>query len=890
MQDLPHGTVTFLFTDIEGSTRLWHGHPDTMPDAYARHDAILREVVAAHGGAVFKTIGDAFQIAFATPIEALLATTDAQLALQAERWPLPEQLKVRMALHTGAVDPDSGGDYRSPVLNRLGRLLGAAHGAQVLVSQATMELTRDHLPSGMHLRDLGEQRLKDLFRPERVYQVEASGLLSEFPPLRTLDARPNNLPLQPTPFIGREQVVTEARTVLAQPEVRLLTLTGPGGMGKTRLGLQLAADLLDQFADGVYVVELAALTDPGLVPTAIGTVLGVEDEGGKMLRERLQEFLREKQLLLVLDNFEQIVDAAPVVAKLLAGCRDLKVLVTSRIRLGLRGERDFDVPSLALPDPQRLPSIDQMTQYDAVRLFVERAVEAKSNFEVTNANAPAVAEICVRLDGLPLAIELAAARVRMLPPQAMLARLKSRLPLLTGGARDLPERHQTLRGAIAWSHELLAADEQALFRRLAVFAGGCTLDAVAAVAAGDELDFDIFDGLERLVDHSLLRQTEDATGEPRFGMLETIREYGLEQLENTAEADEAHQRHAGFFQEMVEAAEPSFAGGPEHGAWLDRLETEHDNLRAALRWTLEHEPETALRIAGGLGQFWQMRGYLSEGRAWVDAALAKSGEVQSAFRASVLLAAGHIALWQADSAVAMARLEEALVLARVLGETEYVVRALNGLGAIANRDGDTARAAALFEECLPLAREIDSPFFVGAASCNLGIVAAQQGDLDRATRLLEEALALAHAEGDQYGESLNLINLGQVALARYEWKEASELLREGTAKAVAMDSDEGLIADGVASMGVAAGLAGQPAVAARLFGAAEAMVEAIGSYLDPVLPTQFEQTISVAKEALGDAAYAAARETGQVLSREEAVAEALGVCVGDMLPAGRNAE
>ena len=624
MEHYPRGTVAFLFTDLEGSTRLWEAHAEAMRAAYARHDAVLRTAVAAYGGVVYKVIGDALQAAFPSAAEAVGAALDAQRGLRAEPWAalgLPGPLRVRMALHAGAVDPDAHGDYRSPVLNRLGRLLSAGHGGQVLLSLAAAELSRDALPAGASLRDLGERRLKDLYRTEQIYQLLHPALPEGFPPLVTLDRRPHNLPLQPTPLVGRERELTELRSLLARPEVRLLTLSGPGGTGKTRLGLQLAADLIDAYDHGAYFVPLGAITDSALVASAIAGALGVRAEGRRRPRRRSPSTWRDKQLLLVLDNFEQVLDAAPVVAELLAAASRVAVIVTSRAPLQLRGEQEFPVPPLALPDPTRLPVLAALTQYEAVRLFVQRAVEAKPDFAVTNANAPAVAQICVRLDGLPLAIELAAARVKLLPPEALLARLDDRLRLLTGGARDLPERQRTLRGAIAWSYDLLSLEQQLLFSRLAVFAGGWTIAAAEAVADPDGV-LDIVDGLSALVDQSLIRQ-EEAEGEPRFVMLETIREFAVEHLAQSGEGEPVRRRHADWLHAFIEAYPEHTASQEEQRRWYDRIEAELDNLRAALGWAVERDDAaTAVRLADGVADFWEIRGLIGEGNRWYERVLA----------------------------------------------------------------------------------------------------------------------------------------------------------------------------------------------------------------------------------------------------------------------------
>ena len=676
----PTGTVTFLFTDIEGSTRLWEKSPEAMSAALVRHDEILASAIETRDGFVFKRVGDAFCAAFPTAADALEAALSAQRSLLDEEW--GEEigtLRVRTALHTGAVEERSG-DYFGPPVNRVARLLSAGHGGQTLLSLATQELLGDKLPEGVSLRDLGERRLKDLFRPERVFQVLAPDLPSRFPPLMTLDARLNNLPAQPTPLVGRERELREVAGLLRREAVRLLTLTGAGGRGKTCLGFQAAAELLDEFEDGAFFVPLVTITDPELVASAIAGPLGLIESADQPLAESLEDHLKAKELLLVLDNFEQVVEAAPLVGELLATCPRLKVLATSRTVLRVYGEREYPVPPLALPDPRRPPPVEALAEYEAVRLFIQRAQAAKVGFEVTNENAPAVAEICVRLDGLPLAIELAAARVKLLPPEKMLDRLGSRLKLLGGGARNLPERQRTLRGAIDWSHALLGEEERTLFARMAVFVGGCTLESAEEICdAEGDLGMDVLEGVGSLVDKSLLRQEEDTEGEPRFVMLETIREYASEKLEESGEAGELRRLHAEHFLTLAGEAEPELTG-PEQLAYFRRLETEHGNIRAALSWSLEEggDTELGLRLAGAIHVFWVYRGHLA-------------------------------ALGQGDHARATALFAEALALFRKLGDPLGIAECLEGLAGVAGARGEGERAARLYGAADSLRESIGAP-------------------------------------------------------------------------------------------------------------------------------------------------------------------------------------
>jgi predicted ATPase len=707
-----------------------------------------------------------------------------------------------MALHLGEVDlqrSDGRGHYFGAPLYRCARLMATAHGGQILLSAAVVEAVRDALPDAVSLVDLGEHRLKDLERPERVFQLRHPQLFAEFPPVRSLNSRPRSLPLPLTSFVGREPELAAVTQVLRTH--RLVTLTGPGGTGKTRLALQVAAAVQDEFGDGVFVAALAPLGDPALVLSAIAQTLGVREAAGRPLLESLKDYLREKHLLLLLDTFEQVLAAAPLVSDLLASSRTLSVLVTSREALHLAGEHDFPVPPLRLPEVTHRPTPERLSQYEAVRLFIARALAVKPDFAVTNENAPAVADICHRLDGLPLAIELAAARSRLFPPQALLARLAHRLPLLTGGGRDLPARQQTLRNAIAWSHDLLSAPEQALFRRLAVFAGGCTVEAAEAVclATGD-LALDIVDGLDALVSKSLLRPDQQAAGEePRFGMLETIREYALERLEASGETERIRGLHAAHYLAVAEQAELELHG-PEQVAWVARLAREHDNFRAALARAPDRgEPgapapraergqggpgeagEAALRLAGALWWFWQMHGDFTEGRRWLEGLVHQGRAAPTARWANGLAKAGFLAWAQGDHGVARAHVEESLAVLRELGDRRGIALALFVLGGAVWAQGEYARARSLGEENLALCRALGDTWHTALVLHGLGSMARDQGDFVLARSHLEESLALFRALSDTQGIAWSLYGLGEVATDRGDDALARSLLEEGLA-------------------------------------------------------------------------------------------------------------
>jgi predicted ATPase/class 3 adenylate cyclase len=671
MLELPTGTVTFLFTDVEGSTRLWEQDPAAMRAATARHDSLVAEIVSGKSGVVVRPRGegDSRFAVFARASDAVAAAAVLQQVLTAEVWPTPQPLRVRMALHTGEADL-RGGDYYGAAVNRCARLRAIARGGQALVSQATHELARGAPPAGIGFADLGEHRLRDLAAAERVFQLTASGLPDDFPPLKSLDALPNNLPLQLTSFVGREREQAEVRRLLTT--ARLVTLTGTGGCGKTRLALQVGAELADAFADGVWFVDLAPLADPALVPQTVAAVLGVHEVAGRPLLQTVADHLRGRELLLILDNCEHLLDACAQLADaLLRACPRLRILATSRELLGVAGESAWRVPSLTLPDARQPPAAASLTQYEAVRLFIERAVAALPTFAVTNQNAPAVAQLCWRLDGIPLAIELAAARVRMLTVEQIAARLDDRFRLLTGGSRTALRRQQTLQAAIDWSYQLLSEEERLLLQRLAVFAGGWTLEAAEAVGVGASIEgADVLDLLGALVDKSLV-VAEGQGAHERYRLLETIRQYAGEKLLEAGEVGPIRDQHRDWYVGLAARAEPELTG-PGEEEWLGRLEVEHDNLRAALAWSLEGDPGVGLRLAASLGGFWARHGHLVEGRRWLEAFLTRApapdDPEEQRVRARALRRAGILASDQQDRAAARTFLAESLILFRALGD------------------------------------------------------------------------------------------------------------------------------------------------------------------------------------------------------------------------------
>jgi len=787
MRNLPSSTITLLFTDIEGSTRLLGRLGERYSEVLAECRHLLRGVFEHWHSHEVDTQGDAFFVVFARAAEAVSAAVEAQRALAAHAWPEGIEVRVRMGLHTGEPSPTAEG-YVGVDVHHAARIMSAGHGGQVLLSRATRELVEHTLPDGVALRDMGKHRLKDLQRPSHLFQLVIAGLPSDFPPLNTLNTRPNNLPFQPTPFIGREKEVAALGQLLCREDVHLVTLTGPGGIGKTRLALQVAAELSDLFADGISFVDLAPLNDPALVIAAIAQSLGIREVSGQPLLERLKDELQRKQMLLLLDNFEQVVSAAVQVADLLATYPLLKVLVTSRVVLHVQAEHEFFVPSLSLPDPNHVPDLAALSQYEAVALFLRRAQSARSDFHVTNANAPAVAEICVRLDGLPLAIELAAARMKLLSPEALLVRLHQPLHVLTSGPRDVVARQQTLRNTIEWSYQLLNAQEQQLFRRLSVFVCGGPLSAIEATSLGSEAE-SVLDTVASLADNSLLQRVEQQAGEePRFAMLETIREYALESLEALGETEAARGAHAAYFLRLAEEAEQGMAG-PQQAVLLERLEQEHDNLRAAMQWSLEQAEEgkaMALRLGGALYSFWFVRAYFSEGRDFLERALSRGDEVAAPVRAKALYAASqlHDALGSLDQAEEF--YEQSLALYRELGDTRGIASCLHLLADIAWGRANLALARSQGEESLMLFRELDDKRSVAYLLYHLGSLAVEQGEYARGRDLLTESLTINRELGDTRIIALSLFNLvllywlsgGDLAQAHTWLDESFALFRE----------------------------------------------------------------------------------------------------------------
>ena len=887
MAGVPTGTVTFLFTDIEGSTKLAREHPDAWENVRARHHAILHDAIGCYQGHVFQIIGDAFCAAFHTAGDALKAAIKSQRDLQSELWG-ETVIRVRMGIHTGEAETD-GRDYRGYLtLSLVQRLMSAGYGGQILVSGATETLLRGQLPNGIDLRDMGRHHFKDLPPVVPVFQVVAPDLQTEFPALRSSDIHPNNLPTQLTSFVGREKELADVKKLLQN--AHLLTLIGPGGTGKTRLSIRTAGELLDHFPDGVWLVELAPITDGQLVSRTTAVSIGLREEPQRPVVNMLSEYLRDKTLLLILDNCEHLVDACARMAdRLLQAAPNIRILASSREALGIGGEVTYRVPSLGLPDVHHLPPFESLSQYEAVKLFIDRAASAVPTFAVTNENAPALAQICDRLDGIPLAIELAAAKVRVLSVDQIAKRLDDRFRLLTGGSRTALERHQTLRAAIDWSYNLLPAEEQLLFSRLSVFAGGWTLEAAEAVCsidpaakethAGDDiLREDIFILMEQLINKSLVT-TEEVLGERRYHtegsfryhMLETMREYADEKL---TDADAWHRRHAAYFLSLAEIIEP-FLEKPEPASWLDKLEREHNNLRAALRWAREKdEVELGLRFASALCLFWFMRGYLSEGLARsVEFLSVSDTTVHAAIRAKALDHAGLLARYKGDLTYAQELIAESLSLRRGLGERHGIADSLSNLGFVILYQGNFAQARQYYSEALGMYRELDNQQGIADSLSHLALMSFYEGDYEMAQAMDEACLAIWRDLGDQQGIAWALHRLGNVKITQAEFSAARNLFKES----LTISSDVGFkygIASSIEGLASIAAKNGQAECAVLLAGGAFALRQAIGIPLSTPDQTMLERLLEPAREFLGEEAAQAFWIQGLTLNIEQIVAKA----------------
>jgi predicted ATPase/class 3 adenylate cyclase len=935
MSELPSGIITFLFTDVEGSTRLWEKHPDAMRLAMARHDALIEESVTRNSGNVVRPRGEGdsrFGV-FSRATDAVCAARDIQQALVLELWTTPRPLHVRMALHTGEADLRAG-DYYGSEVNRCARLRALASGGQTLLSQATFDLVRDALPAQVSLTDLGEHRLKDLQRSEHVYQVDVAGLQADFPPLQSIDSFPNNLPVQLTSFVGREHELSEVKQRLGT--THLLTLTGPGGTGKTRLSLQFAADILETFRHGVWFVELAPIADPALLSQTVAFTLGVQEQPGRAILDSLMDYLRSKQLLLILDNCEHLIDACAQHAdRLLRASPYVKILASSREALGIAGESVYRVPSLSVLKPGQAPTFDTITKSDCVRLFVERASAAQSGFRLTEKNAPSIAQICIRLDGIPLAVELAAARVKMFTPEQVAARLDDRFRLLTGGSRTALPRQQTLRALIDWSYDLLAEPERILLRRLSVFSDGWTFEAAEAVCAGEGIEqADVLDLLTHLADKSLVGVEQSDEEGARYRLLETIRQYARDKLLDSGESVAVRDRHLDFFLAVMKEADPKIRTA-EGWQVIRHLQPDLDNLRAALGWGMDHRPDLALQLVGLLSTLWIRIGHPSECKRWLVEAFAKSEalpplEGQAAYARQVALGraltgSSFILITLGENAGASRNAQDAIRIWRELGDREWLAIALLALGIAAMMAGEDPRmAVAASKESLNILRSLQNKWGLAMSlTFAASVVGALEHDFASAHAYLEESIRLFEETGDSQSATRPYEVLGRIEFVEGDYEAARAAFQASldgdlaSGARLAANQGRGGLADAERGLGhydralslyresiaewrefgnqggiarclecIAFVLVHQAEDktesergplrlrAARVLGAAERMREMIGAQMTPLEQIEYEGQFAILRAELEAASLSAAWAKGRELTMEQAIADA----------------
>jgi predicted ATPase/class 3 adenylate cyclase/DNA-binding CsgD family transcriptional regulator len=913
---LPSGTVTLLLADIEGSVRLWEADREAMAEASAGYGRMVREQVEAAGGHLFKAVGEAFRAVFADPAAALASAVAIQRAAGSQRWPPGSPVRVRVALHSGAcVERD--GDYLGPVVNRVAQLLVAGHGGQVLVSGAARELVAGRLPGGIRLEDLGEHQLRDLGRAEQVYQVTGPGLSGGFGRLRSLDdpALRHNLPSQATSFVGRAGEMAELRSLVAGGS-RLVTITGPGGIGKSRLALQVAAGALDGAGDGVWLAELAPVAEPELVARTVAAVLGIREEPGRPMLDTLVDAVGDRYLLVILDNAEHLLGAAAKLADaVMRSCPRAYLLVTSREPLGISGEHVFRVPSLPVP-PADLAAPGRLAAFESVQLFTEHAAMHRQGFAVNDANAAAVAAVCVRLDGIPLALELAAARLGSLSMPEISSRLDQRFRLLTGGSRTALPRHQTLRALIDWSYDLLNPEERLVLDRLSVFAGGWTLQAAEAVSSGgDAREWLVLDRLAALVGKSLV-QADETQGSTRYRLLETVRQYAAERLAQRggAELDDTRAAHRDHYLALVETADAHLRGRDE-AVWLDRLEAEFDNIRAALAFSIADpdDAEPGLRLAAGLRWFCNMRGRAGEVLAALNALLERpDARLPTRSRALALTVTCHLLNHFGDDSAIPSLAGEALGVARELADDALAADALSQLCWFRYERGDLPAALAQIDEGVGLARTTGDPRLIADLLGRRAVFKGETGDLDAALADNQESLTQSRAAGDNYRIAITLANLGiyevaagEVRAARAHLQEASTVadnhgypnmsvgLRENLGFVDLIDGDPRsarrlflasldiaritgvksyYVNAALLGLALVAGADGDPSVAATLHGVADEHCEQAGRAFAAMEVGLRDRDRARLRATLGDAAFEAAFSAGRTLSQVDAIA------------------
>jgi predicted ATPase/class 3 adenylate cyclase len=918
MTNLPTGTVTFLFTDIEGSTQLWEKYPEAMQGVLAAHDSILRAAIESNHGHIIKTTGDGVHAVFTIVVEGVNAAIAAQREFQTSESLKASEvlLRVRMGIHTGEAELRAG-DYYGQALNRAARMTSAGHGGQILISEVSTQMAREHLPAGVSFLDLGEHQFKGLLRAEKIFQINVPDLQKDFPALISIKAAKNNLPVQLTSFIGRERELTEAKQKLEG--ARLLTLIGPGGTGKTRLSLQLAADMVPNFSDGVWLVELAPLADPSLILQSIASILGVREQRGMPLLDIVLNFLRAKNLLLIFDNCEHLVEASAQLAdQFLHIGPNIKIIASSREALGINGETVYRVPSLSLPGTAKVTP-EALEGFESIQLFVERAQAANPNFNLTENNASSIAQICRRLDGIPLALELAAARVKVFSAEQIATRLDDRFRLLTGGSRTALPRQQTLRALIDWSHDMLSEEERALLRRLSVFADGWTFEAAEAMCP----DIDAMELLTQLINKSLVI-VEDQGEEPRYRLLETVRQYARDKLLEAGEAEQMRDRHLAHFHDLAVKAEPRLYGS-EALKWVNRLEAEHDNLRTAMEWGLENHLISTLEMCVALPPFWFRRGMEAESMVLVEEALSRihtlpraegnAKRQQTTLIANAWLAMGLLAFSRGDNKQAVAANEIAANLARQLGDKSLLAKALGFeasgrmvtgevegldasiregvaaasesgdyfaqgmmLGMFASRmmmSGYNLEAAKVYsDEALALLKKSDNRWGLTMILMSLGMAARYQGRMEEARSNLSVCLPIFHEIGDQHRANMIVSELAHIDRIEGRYDLAAQAYRATITEWERL-GHRAAVANQLECFAFIAKRYEEAERAAKLFGAAEALREIINIAMTKVERIEYDQEVADLRTGMDDQAFVSLWMEGRGLSMEAAIELAL---------------
>ena len=886
--DAPTKLLAFLFTDIVGSSKIWEKFPNAAGEVIARHDAIMRQAADRHEGRVFKTVGDAFCIAFPTAVSALTAALEVQRTLASQDWGAVGTLRVRIGIHAGPAELRDN-DYFGSTLNRTARIEAAAHGGQILLSQGAVELVQHDAPEGIAFKSLGEHRLRNLERPEFLFQAVAEGLETDFPPPKSMEVLPNNLPVQVTSFIGREVEIVEVQRRLEK--ARLLTLIGTGGTGKTRLALEVGALLIQEFRDGVWLVELAAVSDPARVPEILAGVLGIRDEPERSLRQTVIQFLRGKTALLIVDNCEHLIGpVSTLFSEILRACPQVKILATSRHSIGISGESMMAVPPLKMFDIRLeelhgVDMVERLSQYEAVRLFIARAVAVRSDFVVTNANAPAVAEICSRLDGIPLAIELAAARIRLLNVEQIAARLSDRFRFLRGGSRTGLPHQQTLEALIDWSHDLLEDDEKKLFRRLGIFVGGRSLEALEAVCPGDGLEqFEVLDLLQQLVEKSLVAVESDSRGDPRYTMTESVWQYSCDRLEVAGETECMRDRHLDYYLEWAERTYPLFYGANQK-EWLERFSDERFNFREALTHSLRSDAgvRKGLRMLWGIVRPIEVRGNLAAVRGIYEQLLTHAAAApRDLIRARALSAAGRLSWAEDRYKQARVYYEEALSIFTELGDRGGMAIASALSGFLHRGAQELEKAQECFEFALRTGKELSDNHIIAISLSGLGTLAIDNGNAAEGHRLKEESLTIYRTVGDRWVIGYILWGITRSAISVQDYPRAREALNEWMEIARDLGNRWAIpyLLETYAELALAAG---QLRRAAELAGAAERQREHFGTLLSTVEQIDHDGMVARLKHSLEarvlEQSWATGRESAPweelaIAAREQASAPA----------------